>query len=140
MKKFLVIALSVLVIALSAYAFTDNGQKTAGSAAGQRAQLITGACTVIAVDVAALTSNAAAIPDGTVFGLCDIGNTYTASAWKVTLTASTGLKTLGLTAVAPNGSGRGIVYGGIPFTTGVVIDTGDATTSSVTITASTIVK
>lgn len=45
MKKFLVIALSVLVIALSAYAFTDNGQKTAGSAAGQRAQLITGATT-----------------------------------------------------------------------------------------------
>ena len=140
MKKFLVIALSVLVIALSAYAFTDNGQKTAGSAAGQRAQLITGACTVIAVDIAALTSNAAAIPAGAVVGLCDIGNTYTASAWKVTLTASTGLKQIGLTAVAPNGSGRGIVYGGIPFVYGVVLDTGGATTSSITITANAIVK
>lgn len=139
MKKFLVVMLAVFVCFAGAFAFTDNGQKTAGSAAGQKVQLVTGDCALVAIDLQGLTSNATAIPTGAVIGIADAGNTYTAAAWKVTITASVGLKQFGFNAIAPNGSNRGVVIGGIKFTNGVVIDTGDAGVTSVTVSAKAIV-
>jgi hypothetical protein len=89
----------------------------------------TGAFTVIGVQqtYTSMTNTGGTI-DTTVYtiGLADIGNTYTACAWKVTLTVkgaaqSNWYTALGDWTIASNGSNRGIISG-VTFTAGVMMD------------------
>lgn len=147
MKKSLILILvTVFALAMFQFVFATGEKMThvkSVNAATPKIMVKTGKFTVTGVQqlYTSVTSTGSAA-DTTVyrFGLYDSGNTYTATAWKVTITVKGSdnenwYTSLGDSFQSTNGSNYGIISG-VTFTAGVVLDGGTdgAGPSSVTVT------
>jgi hypothetical protein len=135
MKKSLITILIVFVM-LAAFQFTSvmaTGERMTHvkttNAATPKILVKTGAFTVTGMQVLYNSLTTTGQTGGTLhrLGLYDCSNTYTATAWKVTITVTSPLVSndnyikLGDWYMSQNGSGYGIISG-VTFTAGVVLD------------------